>query len=70
MGMEPMRDLSSSPQRWRPGATATRLGASYKEDREVMKPILRLLVDALALVAALRPRPTSLPRPATSGKLL
>jgi hypothetical protein len=70
MEMERMRDLGSSPQRWRPGETATRLGASYRANREVIEPILRLLVDALALVALLRRRPTSPPRTAMSVKLL
>jgi len=65
-----MQDHSSSPERWRPGEAATRLGASYKANREVLEPILlRLPDDALALAALLRHQPASPPRTAESVKL-
>jgi DNA-binding IclR family transcriptional regulator len=64
-----MQDPDGSPGRWRLGEAATRLGASYKSNREVIEPILRLLADALALAALLRHRPTSPPETAGSVKL-
>ena len=64
-----MQDPNSPPERWRPGEAATRLGASYKANREVLEPILRLLADALALAALLRHQPASPPRTAESVKL-
>ena len=64
-----MQDPNSPPERWRPGEAATRLSSSYKANREVLEPILRLLADALALAALLRHQPTSPPRTADSVKL-
>ncbi len=64
-----MRDPTSSIGAWRPGETATRLGTGYKANRGVIEPILRLLADALALVALLRHRPTPAAQATESAKL-
>ena len=63
-----MRDPTSSRWAWRPGESATRLGAGYKANREVIEPILHLLADALALAALLRHRPTAATQATGSAK--